>query len=800
MAKQKDSGALEPEQLSESEIVAILGIEGRIREARSSEFPFKEHEYLFTAQDRNSRVLLLDGGRGTGKTALLVTMAQWWNERDEDTRKKANCARAKAFNRSPHDTPGSNDGEADSDGPSDSKPRFPERVTAVPEHVRVLDILDFDPLPPGMPLLAGIVQAWRRLAESYEKRGVSPDNSISEDFAEEIMDLWHQLFQMATAGWTSVSMEHGLIEQVLERQEQVEDWQRIGSHWQEFVNEVFAIGRNLKGDHQIHKDEVFVIMIDDVDLQVERVRELLPALRMLYHPRVFFVVAADSKHMVDMLKLDYLGKEQGLAHYRPTGNALADGNADRWASALAKSAFEKVFQLTHRQRVAELSLSEFLSFSDKSDNAKTIEEILRNWEQKRIGSTGIDYGSLGDYLRFMGAPDDDAPLLERFLPYRRAHQIARHARGLDEDPAGSAQDVIRNMIGHSDADTLVRLTSRADGDQDNPPTLGVDYLAAGTLSAEFPGEFADEIEDGGEIVLSSRPDIVYQDGISEVLTSAATSPDNDTVLSAMIAVSLQDDNYRVVAPGIRWNIRRGIAWTDVHLYAYIDSKGGTTPSKYPAMTFQWRFHEHPSPLRLLQWTRDWAEFIRSLSTTTEDLGERIAYAWIYYHLRWLRGVKRLDGKPEAPANDEAGQERTMPSEFEELSPLGPRFGIKRSRSAMWSNLLDEKPTTGTELENFRWRTRTLPLLARPELGLPLDVQRRLMRGARSNDTWLRNQRLRLITDAIVAGQPDRTDLGGAESEGNVQSIAESFDQRFRNLNKNTESPWCMKIATPARKS
>ena len=43
-------------------------------------------------------------------------------------------------------------------------------------------------------------------------------------------------------------------------------------------------------------------MIDDVDLQVERIRELLPALRSLYHPNVAFLVAAHWEHLVDTLK------------------------------------------------------------------------------------------------------------------------------------------------------------------------------------------------------------------------------------------------------------------------------------------------------------------------------------------------------------------------------------------------------------------------------------------------------------------------------------------------------------------
>jgi hypothetical protein len=94
---------------------------------------------------------------------------------------------------------------------------------------------------------------------------------------------------------------------VLDREEQVGDWQRLDRQWYDFVDDVieFATTRVPQPAGPLPKDPVFVIMIDDVDLQVGRVRELLPALRLLYHPSVVFVVAAHRKHLIDMLALDF---------------------------------------------------------------------------------------------------------------------------------------------------------------------------------------------------------------------------------------------------------------------------------------------------------------------------------------------------------------------------------------------------------------------------------------------------------------------------------------------------------------
>ena len=81
-------------------------------------------------------------------------------------------------------------------------------------------------------------------------------------------------------------------------------------------------------------------MIDDVDLQVKRIRELLPALRMLYHPNVFFIVAADRRHMVDMLELDFQGQQRGLGETRSCSKcsgAIRSVATDLGRSSIPKS-------------------------------------------------------------------------------------------------------------------------------------------------------------------------------------------------------------------------------------------------------------------------------------------------------------------------------------------------------------------------------------------------------------------------------------------------------------------------------
>ena len=154
----------------------------------------------------------------------------------------------------------------------------------------------------------------------------------------------------------------GLLEQVLDRQEQVHEWQCLGQRWHEFVTEVIARGKRLTGKHRLDGNPMFVIMIDDVDLQVERIRELLPALRLLYHPNVAFLVAADWAHLVDTLKIDFLGRQNRLSNREIERNALTEADEDKWTGILAFAAATKVFPLKNKWTLRRLTVHELLAF------------------------------------------------------------------------------------------------------------------------------------------------------------------------------------------------------------------------------------------------------------------------------------------------------------------------------------------------------------------------------------------------------------------------------------------------------
>ncbi len=755
----KDTSPLRLAQLSDEELRVIHEIEARLYAAGDLKLPDTSHDpahYLQSFSKRDPRVLLLDGGRGTGKTSMLLTMANWWHGHvlrdrthgDLDQRRKKRLENIL---------------------PEGEKVRCD-----IPRHVEVLGIVDFDPLPKEMPLIAGLIQAWQPLAEYYDKQhGHDHRDGL-------LMDKWHGLFQIAAVGWTPIPSEKGLIEQILDREEQVKDWYRLGDSWNSFVHEAIKRAKKVGDTDNTAPNKVFVIMIDDVDLQVQRIRELLPALRMLYHPRVFFIVAADREHMISMLELDFLGQQTKLAKDAHYHESTLHRRFDKWPDTLARAAFQKVFAPTNKWSLGQLTLRDLLNFP--KDVAKNSIRVALNKWQSKPDPLGRKRG-LGDYLYQLdttgrltddkqaskpkktmstGADDLMEPLdLAPMMPYRLAHQLSNLVQ-LRESSRNTALQLMGQIIEGADGcNSKVKLGSKKDD-----PHGRLEYLAVGELAAVFPKVFTVEIAAGKEIVLSGRPKFSLLDSQSREVMWRAEEQSN--IWPHLLAASLRHDGFGVVASGLTWNVYLALAWTSV-------------PLGELNLAFWWRVHELPSPLQFVAWAREWSKFVQELSELPErpdstSGGEqkatqraRIAYGWIYYQLLWM--------------TDDRTRLKNIPGPFEKT--------LKLDTDDDWKTLLKENPTT----DEVTWRTQTLPLLARPELFLPPALQTLFLADVDSaRAPELGKLRRRLITDAIVAGRYTR---GSAPDEGgnriDVNNLADTLNSEYQIYYNGQTSPWVTRI-------
>jgi hypothetical protein len=726
----RDTSPLDPEQLSDDELAIVNDIESRLAEepdAQAEDAPL-DLAYLHRAEIRHPRVLLLDGGRGTGKTSLLLTLVKRWH----------------------HNLYGDK-GEKQMLAAWDSR----DKGRIIPANVRALPISDFDPLPPDMPLIAGLVEAWRPLASKYEE--LSGSTAGYDGDRTTLMDQWHRLFQVA-AGWSPTSKTGGLIDHVLEQQEHVKDWKLLDQQWRTFVDAVFEQGKRLPLPHRLPSNTVFVLIVDDVDLQVKRIRELLPAIRLLRHPRVVFLVAADKGHMLEMLSLDFLGQQGDLI---PAGLGTDPNRVEvveEWSGVLARSSFHKVFELRNQFTLRPLSAFEFLNFPRNS--AVTLGSLLESRVQEPTAQEQRDrvekpaFGGLGSYLRFMF---DDPTVFPDLVPYRFAHQIFEQAQR-SNNPDDAAVTAVRHLIGTVSFDDSVKIRKAAQGGSRDT----IEYPAQGELTALWSKGFTERIDHEGEIVLSAQARFNYRQGSS--LSGTPKSADRRKLAPLLLAISLRDDGYGVLAPNLRWNVALALAWTIARI------REGASLSF--DLAFRWQLHEHPSPLRLLNWTKEWRGFVDGLSANTLELIDRSAYAWLYYQLLWLRKTPTIKSEPTTLS-------KGLPV------PLDSQFGNG------WDELLQLVPETGSDAERQRWRSRTLPLMARPELGLPRDVQERILNVVKdkADIEWLKVQRRRYITDAIVAfDQETGRQTIDAESQEKADSAAQLFERRHLAVEKRP-SPW-----------
>lgn len=745
-----DTSPLTLEKLSDHELSVILSIEHQLEMKRHSVSKpgISKKSYLAPVQVRSPNVLLLDGARGTGKTSLLLTMAHRWNLH-------SNC-----------------DVERHDDDVDKYRKRicriqdlqFKPQMT-IPHRIHPLRILDFDPIPPQMPLIAGIVHAWEPLAAMYDELAGVPADCDEENGT--LKDRWDRLFRVAAVGWSPVPAAKGLLEQVLDRQEQVHEWQCLGQRWHEFVTEVIDLGKRLTGKHRLDGNPMFVIMIDDVDLQVERIRELLPALRLLYHPNVAFLVAADRAHLVDTLKIDFLGRQNRLSNRVIERNALTEANEDKWTGTLAFAAAIKVFPLKNKWTLRQLTVHELLAFpgtggdatdleAADGDTPSTMKMILNGWPRDPKGNPSGEV-KLGNYLNSLLGFQDGPYEVPPFITYRDAHQIFEKA-SMEGDNGRRAIEAVRLLIGGTGTEAVTHEGAGA-------PEPLVEYQLVGELVALFRRSFYEETSASSGIEVSARPDFILR---KERFPEPGNMPevvDNEgNCIRAMLAMTILD--YGVAAPGLQWNIRLALAWTRVRV---------SDENSFLKLAFQWRFHEHPHPFRLIEWSLEWRKFVLNIQTSPTKRLERIAYAWTFYQAKWLEfGV--------ADAPDPVDATSISHSDW---NLLLNEVLAKERPERKWPKSKD-------------WLTQTLPLLARPEIGLPPELQKILLsyveggcpvEEKRRQCEWLKDQRRRLVTDAIIAaGEEEGRRAENAENEKRVENIVRELEKQYFDAYR-VESPW-----------
>ena len=301
----------EQQQILEKLYAHLAGFVAHAAERTVSERPSRR-PWASPIQSRRNQVLMLDGGRGTGKTSLLLTALKHL-----------------------------------ADEPS-------------PSSVITLEPVDFDPMPQGMSPFSWVVLTLRQLVEWLEK-DCAPKTTPpfcwddDNDAASTLEGLWQVFFKRAEMGWSAPTKQDDIEDFIQRRQSKQRGWLKLQEAWEKLINGLF---KALEKRNVATSSSIILLPIDDLDLAPKRAREVLLTLRQLYHKRVVFLLTGDSKHLTEVVALRQFAAEWVSGAF---GQVRKD-TLDR-TKGLAGDLVAKVIQTAHRIAVWAIAPEVALAFA-----------------------------------------------------------------------------------------------------------------------------------------------------------------------------------------------------------------------------------------------------------------------------------------------------------------------------------------------------------------------------------------------------------------------------------------------------
>ena len=245
---------------------------------------------------RTNRVLLIDGARGSGKTTALLHVL-----RELKTK--------------PGVVPGA--------------------------------LIDLDTLPADTPILTHLVAELCRLRLRVDSSG------------DELGEAWHELAAVVGTSWPGNLAARRPHLDPAEYAIELDDSSRrrldLGSTFRTFIEE---LSRRWT---QLRKSELaplFVIAIDDADMQPARLKDLAHSLRLLWHPSLAFVLTGDVTLFRRGLRAWYATQVDAMVDTNP--NPVDGGTL--LAQQIADEMLDKTIPLTHRVRLHERAPLQRLAF------------------------------------------------------------------------------------------------------------------------------------------------------------------------------------------------------------------------------------------------------------------------------------------------------------------------------------------------------------------------------------------------------------------------------------------------------
>lgn len=274
---------------------------------------------------RSNRVLLIEGGRGAGKTSVLVTLVDLWRR----TAKRGVV-----------------------DHPHPEVAAALRSLAVVPT-----SIIDLQPLPESAHLMLHVCGHLRsfatlgsRDASGEQTRDATATETTWEAFARGAAKVWQPRNERSSR-LTPEDLAEELADVEVERLE-------LDERFHKFVDALVAeLGRQREFDRPI----LLVVPIDDADLNPWRSLEVLDLIRWLRHPQVAFVLAGHSELFRQVIHAETLGNlARPLRGLRATPARVEEIYGEKKIKLLARDIYNKLIPPSHRARIYVSPSRDFL--------------------------------------------------------------------------------------------------------------------------------------------------------------------------------------------------------------------------------------------------------------------------------------------------------------------------------------------------------------------------------------------------------------------------------------------------------
>jgi hypothetical protein len=675
---------------------------------------------------RPNGVVLIDGARGSGKTSVMLSLLNAWSE----------LARHRQW---PLDTP-------DPKHPEDSQEWKPPRILPkglhdpMPVRILPLPILDLRPLPESAQLIMQVAGSLLRLVEAIEtEHGTGErDGREAAPWALEAADLpsrkaWSSFVDAAARGWDSNLRERRSHLDPESFAAELEDAERLRMdvvpRWKPLVDRVLRDLVDVRGPFPKERT-ILVIPIDDADMNPARSVELLELVRVLWHPRVAFLLTGDSDLFLMILRQHFLGALRQPLRGLPVSveEHAAIGDVDM-AVDLAQAFFDKVIPASHRTQLPPVPLPErrrlLQSALEDVQTPKTVvgsKDVTNLYE---VLENGFQLGPLlPDRVRTLMDMAAVVRSLGPTLTGRDAVQLLRVSLSrstLLRRHAGEILDSIDIEGGRLRTyEAPWRIVSRVPIAREVPVGSATAYLRG---PERYAGVFSG-------VAGSSSPTPARQSSDSPPKERDLALPLDGATTSALILVKLfaeQDDS----------------SFERHDEFFFVKHR----PPDKSELSIHWPVPEAPHFVGDVLFALVWHQAIGSLGTSPsqEDI-DRLAftYLWLAAEARDLRGGWK----------DGLGLERpTMPHQ-------------KGPSSLPWKELAEKLlGPVGTSSPSLTWARESAPLLFFPESGVSIAYGKYFFSAARNHfgPKW-KAARARIVSERLQRfrecapsdyGTPDR---------------------------------------------